>query len=95
MRANAQAIGTLKQTLRHTPKAQKLKAIRPEPKLSERSRKYAHPAANAAACIAILFLMKIGIFSYMDNFQTKGQEVVKQYYAYQIGQDMADEIFSA
>ncbi|MHC4529522.1 MAG: hypothetical protein ACYTEX_23885 [Planctomycetota bacterium] len=94
-RANAQAISVLKHGLRHAPKAHVLKAIRPEPKLWERCRKYAHSTANAAACIAILLLMKTGLFSYMDNVQTHGHEVVKQYYAHQVGQDMADEIFSA
>ena len=67
----------------------------PKPKLLERCGKYAHPAANAAACIAILLLMKIGVFSSMDKFQTEGQKVVKQYYASHVGQEMADEIFTA
>ncbi|MHC4574314.1 MAG: hypothetical protein ACYS76_09320 [Planctomycetota bacterium] len=94
-RANTQAVGVLKHSLRHAPKARKLKTVRPEPKLLERCRKYAHSAANAAACITIVCLMKTGIFSYMNNVQSQGQQVVKQYYASQIGQDMADDIFSA
>ena len=93
MRANAQAIGVLKHSLRRAPKAQKLKAMLPEPKLLEKWGKYAHSAVNAAACIAILLLMKIGIFSSMDKFQTQGQKIVKQYYASQIGEDLANEIF--
>lgn len=93
-RANTQALGVLKHSLRHAPKARMLKAARPEPKLFEKCRKYAHSTANAAACITIICLMKTGIFSYMDNVQSQGQEVVKQYYASQIGQDMADDIFS-
>jgi hypothetical protein len=95
MRANAQAVGVLKHSLRQAPKAEKLKAARPEPKLLERSRKYAHPVANAAACVAILLLMKMGVFSSMDKFQSEGRKVARQYYASQIGQDMADDIFSA
>ncbi|MHC4618668.1 MAG: hypothetical protein ACYTEQ_13055 [Planctomycetota bacterium] len=94
-RANAQALGVLKHSLRYAPKAQQLKAVRPEPKLLEKCRKYAHSTANAAACIAIVLLMKTGIFSYMNNVQTQGREVVRQYYAGQIGEDMADDIFSA
>jgi len=93
MRANAQAIGVLKHSLRRAPRAQKLKAMLPEPRLLERWSKYARPAANAAACIAILLLMKISIFSSMDKFQTQGRKAVKQYYASRVGQDMADEIF--
>ena len=95
MRANTQAIGVLKHSLREAPKARKLRAMLPEPKLLERCSKYTHSAANAAACIAILFLMKTAIFSSMDKFQTEGKKVVKQYYASQAGEDLADEIFSA
>ena len=95
MRANAQAIGVLKHGLRRAPKARKLRTILPEPKLFERCSKYKRSVANVAACIAILFLMKIGIFSSMDKFQTEGQKAVKQYYASRVGQDLADEIFSA
>lgn len=95
MRANAQAIGVLKHSLREAPKARKLKAMRPEPKLLERWSKYRHSAANAAACIVVLFLMKTGVFSSMDKFQTEGQKAMRQYYACQVGQDLADEIFSA
>lgn len=95
MRANTQAIGVLKHSLRGAPKAQKLRAMRPEPKLFERCSKYTHSVANVAACIAILLLMKIGIFSSMDKFQTKGQKVVEQYYVSQVGEDLADEVFSA
>lgn len=95
MRANTQAIGALKHSLRRAPKAQKLRVMLPEPKLFERYSKYTHSVANLSACIAILLLMKIGIFSSMDKFQTKGQKVVEQYYASQVGEDLADEVFSA
>jgi len=95
MRANAQAIGVLKHSLRQAPKARKLRTLLPEPKLLERCRKYKRSVANVAACIAILLLMKIGIFSSMDKLQTEGQKVIKQYYASHVGQELADEIFSA
>jgi len=95
MRANVQAVGVLKHSLRQAPKAQKLKKALPEPTLSEKLSKYKHSAANVAACFAILLLMKIGVFSSMDKFQSRSQEVFKQYYAKHIGQDLADEIFPA
>lgn len=95
MRANAQTIGVLKHSLRQAPKALKLKTVRPEPRFLERCRKYAHPAANAAACIAILLLAKVGVFSSMNKVQTKGQEAMKQYYTSRVGEDLADELFTA
>ncbi len=93
MCANAQAIGVLKHSLRQAQEAKKLRTIRPEPKLRERCGKYASSAVNVAACIAILLLTKIGVFSSMDTFQTQGQKVIKQYYASHVGKDLADEIF--
>jgi hypothetical protein len=93
MRANAQAICVLKHCLRQTPRARQLRTILPEPKLRERCGKYGYSTANLAACIAILFLMKTGVFSSMDKFHTEAQKVIKQYYARQIGQDLADGIF--
>ncbi len=94
MRANPQAIGVLKHSLREAPKAKTLKNMQPEPKLLERCSKYESSAANVAACIIILFLMKTGVFSFMDKFQTEGQKVVKQYYVNQVGQDLANDIFT-
>lgn len=95
MRANVQAVGVLKHSLRETPKAEKLKNALPKPKLSEQLSRYKHAAANVAACFTILLLAKIGVFSSMQGFQTRSQEVLKQYYAGHIGQDLADEIFPA
>lgn len=93
MRANTQAIAVLKHSLRSGPKAQKLETKLPEPKMLERCSKYGHSVANLAACILILLLMKIGVFSSMDQFHNQGQRVMKQYYARQVGEDLADEIF--
>jgi len=93
MRANAQAIGVLKHCLRQAPRALQLRTILPEPKLLERCGKYRYSAATLGACIAILLLMKIGVCSSMDKFHTEAQKVIKQYYARQVGQDLADEIF--
>ena len=93
MRANEQAISVLKHSLREAPKAVKLKQIQPEPKLMERWSRHMQPLGNMAACAAILLLMKTGIFSSMDGFQTKGQKVIRQYYSSRIGEDLTEEIF--
>jgi len=95
MRANTQAIGVLKHPLRKAPKAAKLRTMLPEPKLLERCAKYPRPLAHAAACIALLILMKLGVFSSMAAFQNKGQDVVKHYYARHLGNDAVKEIFTS
>ena len=92
-RANEQAIGVLKHSLREAPKAGKLRQIQPEPKLLERWSRHVQPLGNMAACAAILFLMKTGIFSSIDNVQTKGQKVIRQYYSSRVGEDLAEDIF--
>jgi hypothetical protein len=94
MRANTQAIGVLKHGLRNAPRAAKLRKMLPEPKILERCGKYERPFVNAAACIAVLVLMKIGVFSSMAGLQTRGQQVVKHYYAGHLGNDSAEEIFN-
>jgi hypothetical protein len=92
-RANTQTIAVLKHSLRNEPKAHELKRKLPGPGLFERCSKYGHSLANLAACVLILLLMKIGVFSSMDNFQNQGQKVIRQYYSRQIGEDLANEIF--
>lgn len=94
MCANIQTIDVLRHSLRKTKKAGKLKTVRPEPKFLEKYSKYTSSALNVAACIAIVLLMKVGVFSSMNIFQTQGQKVMKKYYANRIGDDLADEIFS-
>ena len=93
MRANTQAIAVLKHSLRNEPKAQKLETKLPEPKMLEKCSKYGHSLANLAACIVILLLMKIGVFSSMDQFHNQGQRVMKQYYVRQVGEDLAEDVF--
>jgi len=94
MCANVQTIGVLKHSLRRAKEAGKLKTIRPEPKFLEKYSKYTSSALNVAACMTILLLMKIGVFSSMNMFQTQGQKVIQKYYANRIGDDLAEEIFS-
>ncbi len=93
MCANAQTIDVLKHSLRLAKKAGILKKIRPEPKFMEKYSRYTSSALNVAACMAILFLMKIGAFSSLNTLQTQGQNVMKKYYANRIGDDLADEVF--
>jgi hypothetical protein len=92
-RANTQAINVLKHSLREMPKAQKLKTANPEPKLTQKIFWCLQPSMNLAACLLILFLMKCGIFSSMNKFQSQGKKAYKQYYVNQVGEDMAEDFF--
>jgi len=92
-RANAQAVATLKHSLRKSPKADVLRETLPQPKLLEKLGAHRNSLTNIAACIVILCLMKVGVFSSMDDFQTQGNQFVRRYYTERAGQDLADDMF--
>ena len=92
-RANSCAVRMLNHKLRDGARQRRLDEAGPEPALIERCRKYENVAVNVAACIAILFLTKAGLFSSFAKARTEGHQAMKQYYATQAGQDLADEIF--
>ena len=94
MRANTQAIGVLKRSLRTTAKAEYLRNIRPEPNIFERISKYKHSLANCAACIVIAVLMKNSATYSAKSFENKGKEAIEQFYASRAGEDIASDIFS-
>jgi len=78
--ANQKAVSVLKHSLRYSDKAQKLKAAMPQPTIFERLRKYRSAAANLAACVTILLLMKAGMFSSTRKFQNDGNNALRHYY---------------
>jgi hypothetical protein len=92
-RANTQAIGVLKHSLRDNPEAEKLRNKLPGLSLSEKYGKYVKPAGNYAACLAVVFLMKANIFSSISKYQKGGEKVVQQYYAKHLGDEMTRDIF--
>ena len=94
-RANEKTLNFLNHKLRYSANAEKLKHAQPEPTFLKRSRKFMQPLANAAACFAILFLIKTGVFTSMQKTQEKGEQALKSYYARNVGQSLTDEIFRA
>lgn len=93
MRANQKAVSVLKHSLRYSDKAQKLKTALPEPTVFERLRKYRSAAANIAACVTILLLMKTGLFCSTERFQNDGNNALRHYYTSRVGDEIADELF--
>jgi hypothetical protein len=94
-RANAAAVKMLKHSLREAAQAEKLEQAKSEPCLLERCARYRISVTNVAACVAILFLTKAGIFSSFDRLHTRGEAALKQYYSHQAGEDVAKDIFGA
>ncbi|MCF7957608.1 MAG: hypothetical protein K9M57_04075 [Phycisphaerae bacterium] len=85
--ANQQAIKYLKRNLRDVPKANELKHAKPKNNPLNCIRTYSQAIVNAAACVTILFLMKIGVYSTFDKVQTKGQNIVMTQYDKHLGDD--------
>jgi hypothetical protein len=95
MRANSAALRMLSHDLREAAAAQELERAKPEPGFLERCARYRIPVRNVAACITILFLSKVGIFSSFSKVHARGEEALKQYYTTQAGEEVAREIFGA
>jgi hypothetical protein len=94
-RANISAINVLKHSLRESPKAEKLRQIESADAWRQKCGAHIIPLAKTAACLAVILIIKLGVLSSMDNFCKQGSSAVEHYYARHLGQDYADEIFSA
>ena len=91
-RANAQAIAVLQRPLRESPQAQKLKTARVNCSLPQKFARYSQGLTHAAACIAILLLMRFTIPSSIEKGQRQGRAALKHYYAHHLGQETADQM---
>jgi len=91
-RANAAAVRMLKRPVRQTTQAEALRHMLPRPTFLARIGKYTQPAGNAAACVLVLALLKIGVFSATEKFQQSGRQAIRDYYAAHVDQDILDQI---
>ncbi len=91
MQANRRAIRVLQRNLQELPQAEKLRHIYARPLLRERLSKYTLSISHAAACLLVLVLLRMGIFSSLTRIQDQGQQFVKQYYAPYLDQDLHDD----
>jgi anti-sigma factor RsiW len=93
LRANAAAVRMLSRPLREEAAAHELDQDKPAPPLAQWCARHQNTITHVAACIAILILTKVGIFSSFDKVNTRGQAVMKQYYTDRAGEDLAGEVF--
>ena len=63
MRANKRALAMLKRDARNTTEAQAACHMLPKPSAFVRARKYFQPIVNAAACLVVVALVRVGITS--------------------------------
>ena len=91
-RANKQAIGVLKHSLRENPATFKLEEASPKPSLISILSRYNHRLINTAACFIFFVLVKTHVYNSIEDFQTSGDKIVANYYEKQLGSDLADEL---
>ena len=92
MQANRRAIGVLKRSLRELPQAERLRHISPKPALLVRLSKYTQAVGHAAACLLVLLLLRMGIFSSLAKVDKQGQEFAKAYSARLTDADLLDDM---
>ena len=93
-RANTGAVNVLQHDLRENNQAKRLKTALPSPTLRDRVHCASHGLYQTAACITILVLSKISVFSSIDRMQKQGQTTVRHFYDSQLGSNLSDDLFS-
>ena len=90
--ANTRAINMLKHSAREMPLAEKLRQKMPRPLLISSRSRYTHAITHAAACIAVVFLIKTGVYQTMDKWHSQGKQAVQNYYAASLDEDILDDM---
>jgi len=93
MKANSQALKMLKHSLRDCPKADMLRVTTTRPNWIIRNHRLVSSITSAAACFAVVVLLKCGIFTSIEKSQKQGKETLKQYYSNRLDQETIDDIF--
>lgn len=93
MRANQRATAVLSRKIRDLPKARKLNRAKPAPSLAMRLTKYTQSIAHAAACLAAMLLLRIGLFQSASRLHDRSAEAIENHYARHLDQDIVDDLF--
>ena len=92
--ANTKATNVLKHSLRYTSKADKLRVYKPQPNWVQRNSRVLQSIVNVAACVTVVVLIKIGVFSSIHTFQDESKGVLEGYYSQHLDSEEVREILS-
>ena len=92
-KANQRALNMLRRDVRETEPAEKLRKAEVRTDWTMRHRKLLDSVFNTAACLAVLVMLKTGIFSSMKDFKSDSQSIVQNYYAKHLDTDTMQELF--
>ena len=90
--ANQRTVRVLQKAVRQTSQALDLKTALPNPTIWDHLRMARYHIANMAACVTLLVLFRMGIFSTIQNAENRGRKAMYQYYAQHLGTDISDEL---
>ncbi len=80
-KANKATVQVLQRAVRETPAALNLKTALPNPTVFDHLRMARYQIGNLAACVSLLVLSKLGMFSSLAACQAEGKKAMEQYYA--------------
>lgn len=92
-RANTQAIGVLKHSLRDAPQSEKLRRSKPDHTWIDKKRPAMERMLNIAACLFVVLLIRMGVTASLLDVQKKGKTAVHNYYARNLDSRLMQEIF--
>ncbi len=90
MQANRHAIAALHHDVRALPQTAALRIARPRPPLMLRLAGRMHHLAQAAACLAVLLLMRVDLASPLNKFHDDARANYQNHRAQQLDEDLRD-----
>lgn len=91
--ANLRALHMLRHRERFSQKADMLRQARPQPNWTQRNTKRLEKLLSMAACLMVIFLMKVGVFSSLRQIREDGQTAMRNYYARNLDEEMMGQLF--
>lgn len=91
MRANRRAIAAMSYTVRDLPQAEVLRHAQPKFPWRQRMARYGQGLTHAAACLAVMLCLRLGIFQSVAKLQEGGQRMAQEYQANHFGDELNDD----
>lgn len=91
--ANMAALKMLGRRERFSSKADALRQATPQPDWTQRHTKRLEKLLGVAACLMVICLIKIGVFSSLKEIHDDGQTAMRNYYARNLDQETMGDLF--
>ncbi len=88
MHANRRAIAAMSYTVRALPQAEALRHAEPKFPWRQRMARYSQGLTQAAACLAVMFLLRLGVLHSISKLDEGSQRIAQEYQANHLGDDL-------